>query len=133
MATSWFARSSPIRQTEEEVMNQPPRTLAPIEVGRANQHDVKIIWQDGHESVYPARALRLACPCAGCVDEVTGQRRITARAVPEDVKPLKVDLVGRYAISIQWSDFHRTGIYPFELLRKICPCCSSVQRTADSV
>ena len=92
---------------------------APKEITRANTNDLKIIWQDGHESVYRARELRLACPCAGCVDEVTGQRRITARAVPEDVKPLKIDLVGRYAISIQWSDLHRTGIYPFELLRKL--------------
>ena len=102
----------------------------PKEIARANSSDIKILWQDGHESVYPARALRLACPCAGCVDEVTGQRRITARAVPEDVKPLKIDLVGRYAISIQWSDLHRTGIYAFDYLKKQCPCCSSVQRPA---
>lgn len=95
------------------------RTPSPVEIGRANQHDIKIIWQDGRESVYQAKALRLACPCAGCVDEVTGQRRITARAVPDDVKPLKVELVGRYAMSVAWSDGHRTGIYPFELLRRL--------------
>lgn len=93
----------------------------PLEVGRANQYDVKVKWQDGHVSVYPARELRLACPCAGCVDEVTGQRRLTAKAVPEDVKPLKVELVGRYAISITWSDRHRTGIYAFDYLRKLGP------------
>ena len=32
----------------------------PKEVGRANAHDVKILWDDGHESVYIARDLRLA-------------------------------------------------------------------------
>ena len=94
----------------------------PREIGRANQHDIKVTWQDGHVSVYPARQLRLACPCAGCVDEVTGKRRLTAKAVPEDVEPLKVDLVGRYAVSVAWSDRHRTGIYAFDLLRKLCPC-----------
>lgn len=95
----------------------------PVDVGRANQHDVKIRWSDGHESVYPARQLRLACPCAGCVDEVTGRRRLIARSVPDDVHPLKIESVGRYAITVSWSDSHRTGIYSFDLLRKLCPCC----------
>ena len=99
----------------------------PAEIGRANQHDVKIRWQDGHESVYPARDLRLACPCAGCVDEMTGQLRLIASSVPQNVYPLKIDLVGRYAISIQWSDGHNTGIYAFDRLRKMCPCCSDKQ------
>ncbi|MBI3021550.1 MAG: DUF971 domain-containing protein [Candidatus Omnitrophica bacterium] len=99
-------------------------TAAPVEVGRANLHDVRIRWQDGHESVYPARELRLACPCAACIDEVTGAVRIIATSVPQNVVPLKIDLVGRYAISIQWSDGHSTGIYAFDYLRKRCPCCS---------
>jgi DUF971 family protein len=103
----------------------------PIEIGRANEHDVKVIWQDGHESVYPARALRLACPCAGCLDEVTGAIRLIATSLPEDVHPLKVDLVGRYAITIAWSDGHHTGIYPFELLRRMCPCCHILNRGYD--
>jgi DUF971 family protein len=92
-------------------------TAVPLEIGRANQHDVKIRWQDGRESIYPARALRMSCPCAGCVDEVTGQPRLTEHSVPQDVIPLRIDLVGRYAISITWSDGHNTGIYPFEMLR----------------
>jgi len=99
------------------------RMTVPIEIGRANQHDVKIRWQDGHESVYPARALRLACPCAGCVDEVTGVVRVVATSVPHDVHPLKIEPIGRYAITIHWSDGHHTGIYAFELLRTLCPCC----------
>ena len=95
----------------------------PIEIGRANQHDLKIIWQDGHESVFPARGLRLACPCASCVDEMTGEIRIIPSRIADDIRPLGVHLVGRYAISLDWSDGHRTGIYPFEFLRKRCPCC----------
>ncbi|PIQ83473.1 MAG: hypothetical protein COV75_07480 [Candidatus Omnitrophica bacterium CG11_big_fil_rev_8_21_14_0_20_63_9] len=95
----------------------------PREITRAGEHDVKIIWQDGHESVYPARALRLACPCAGCVDEMTGVVRLIDTSISHDVHPVKIDLVGRYAISITWSDSHRTGIYSFDLLRKLCSCC----------
>ena len=106
----------------------------PVEIGRANESDLKVTWQDGHVSVYPARWLRLRCPCAGCIDEVTGELVIMASEIPQDVKPLAVQLVGRYAITIQWSDGHRTGIYPFDLLRKVCPCprCREGRRSAIS-
>ena len=107
-------------------------TSIPVEVGRANQHDVRIVWQDGHVSVYPARELRLKCPCAGCVDEITGQMRVIASSIPQNVYPLKIDVVGHYAISIQWSDGHNTGIYAFDRLRRMCPCCSNTQQpTSD--
>ena len=96
----------------------------PTEIGRANQCDVKIRWKDRHESIYPARELRLACPCAGCIDEITGQVRVIATSIPQNVTPLKIDLIGRYAISIQWSDGHNTGIYSFERLRAMCPCAN---------
>ncbi len=95
-------------------------SLLPVEIGRANQHDVKITWQDGHVSVYPARALRLACPCAGCVDEMTGVVRLISTTIAADVHPEKLELVGRYAITIHWSDGHHTGFYSFDLLRKLC-------------
>jgi len=123
MATPWIVRPQPNPKTQETIMSQ-TRAPTPVEIGRANQHDVKITWQDGHESVYPARMLRLACPCAGCVDEVTGRRRLNEAHVAQDVRPLKLEVVGRYAISIQWSDGHATGIYAFDRLRKMCPCCT---------
>ena len=91
----------------------------PVEIARANQHDVKIIWQDGREQIYPARALRLACPCAGCVDEMTGAIRILPTNIPQDVHPVTISVVGRYAITIHWSDGHHTGIYTFAQLRKM--------------
>ena len=94
----------------------------PKEITRANQHDVKILWQDGHESLFPARELRLKCPCAGCVDEMTGKLRIIATSISQDVHPMKIEPVGRYAISLRWSDGHTTGIYSYDYLRKICPC-----------
>ena len=95
----------------------------PVEIGRANQHDVKMIWREGHVSVYPARELRLACPCAACVDEVTGHVRLIASSIAQTVRPVKIEVVGRYAIAIHWSDGHNTGIYSFERLRALCPCC----------
>ena len=38
------------------------------------------------------------------------------------LKMLNVESVGAYAIRIDWSDGHGSGIYSFEHLRSICKC-----------
>lgn len=81
-----------------------------------------IAWQDGHESAYTPRYLRLLCPCAGCIDEMTGRPILDPRSVPPDVYPLAINYVGRYALRFSWSDGHDTGLYTFEQLRRVCPC-----------
>jgi len=88
----------------------------PVEIGRANEHDIRIRWKSGEEVVFPARFLRLQCPCAGCIDEMTGQKILEDDAVPTDVHPEGIHPVGRYAIQIQWSDGHNSGIYTWERL-----------------
>ena len=95
------------------------------DIRQAGSSTLAITWSDGHESVYDVRALRLACGCATCVDEWSGEERIDPATVPDDVQPTQIRPVGRYAIQIDWSDGHTTGIYPFERLRGLCPCgCS---------
>lgn len=81
-----------------------------------------ITWGPEHVAHWPARTLRLACHCAVCRDEMTGRPLLDPLTVPEDVAPLAVELVGGYAIRIQWSDGHATGIYTFEQLLRECPC-----------
>ncbi|OHB75639.1 MAG: hypothetical protein A2Z34_03340 [Planctomycetes bacterium RBG_16_59_8] len=94
----------------------------PREIGRANLHDLKIVWNDGHESLYHSPTLRLLCPCAQCVDEMSGKRIIRPEQVAAEVHPAALSLVGRYALNIAWSDGHASGIYTFERLRECCPC-----------
>lgn len=84
--------------------------------------EIGVVWDDGHESFYPAHDLRCACPCAGCVDEMTGRKTLRDESVPQDVRAARITPVGRYAITILWSDGHDTGIYSFETLRRLCPC-----------
>ena len=81
-----------------------------------------IQWSDGHASIYAVRRLRLECKCAGCVDEWTRVKKIDESAIPEDIKPLRLEPVGRYAFRIDWSDGHGTGFYTFDHLRNLCEC-----------
>jgi ATP-binding protein involved in chromosome partitioning len=93
-----------------------------------------IEWdQAGHQALYPARHLRLACPCAACVEEMTGRPLLDPGTVRPDIRPVSVALVGGYGLRVQWSDGHGTGIYTFERLRRSCPCeaCRS-ERESDS-
>ena len=73
-------------------------------------------WPDGRVTRHPAFDLRTNCPCAVCVDEMTGRRLLDPARVPPDVNALSYARVGRYAVRFQWSDGHATGIYPYERL-----------------
>ncbi len=66
-----------------------------------------------------ARALRLACQCAGCVDELSGVSKIDPRRVPSDVRPIGMQPRGNYAVAVHWSDGHASSIYPFDAIRKL--------------
>jgi ATP-binding protein involved in chromosome partitioning len=83
--------------------------------------DVVVRWSDSHVSRFPQRALRGRCPCAECVDETTGVRRVGQAEVAADVHATDVRPVGRYAFQLVWSDGHQTGIYSFDYLRELDP------------
>jgi len=92
-----------------------PEEIGPTEDGAR----LRIRWKDGRVDEYEPRALRLACPCAGCVEEMTGRPILVPEMVPEGVYPEAIHYVGRYALQFVWSDRHSTGIYPFEYLRRL--------------
>ncbi len=91
---------------------------------------IHIEWDEGHHGYFPHRSLRAECPCASCVHEMTGQRMVTLDNVGEDIEALDHMTVGRYALQFLWSDGHDTGIYPYEMLRKICLCDECIKAKA---
>jgi DUF971 family protein len=96
--------------------------VVPTALGQDGPSALTIDWSNGHKGWHRVRDLRLACPCAQCVDEWTGEKTLVPDAVPESVRPLRIDPVGLYGIQIEWSDGHSTGIYTFETLGKLCSC-----------
>jgi DUF971 family protein len=91
---------------------------------------VLIEWDAEHRALYPARELRVACPCAACVDEMSGRGILNPATVPPDIRPLSLALVGAYGLRVQWSDGHGTGIYTFQRLLAACPCAGCRARRA---
>ena len=106
-----------------------PRAIRRLDDGET----IEIEWDDrGHVADFPARALRLACRCASCQEEMTGLPILDPTSVAHDVRALDLKLVGAYAVHFSWSDGHATGIYPWEYLLAICPCPACAARREAS-
>jgi DUF971 family protein len=101
-----------------------------VKVYVSTDEGVAITWSDGHASRYTFPYLRDNCPCAMCNDERLKKEANPQAAVAAAVLPMykprvtakAASAVGNYAIQIEFSDAHNTGIYSFGCLRELCPC-----------
>jgi DUF971 family protein len=94
-----------------------------------NQSILTIAWNDGHISALPFGLVRIACPCAECrgghdkmgaIPDVEVFDRAQAEGSLSQI--LNLEAVGSYAITIEWGDGHKAGIYTWRYLRALCPC-----------
>lgn len=109
---------------------------ADVKVRISTGAGVDVVWADQHGSHYDFAYLREQCPCAMCDDE--RQKKHEVKAPTDSGKspgfgaPLPMfkprptaraaKAVGNYALQIDFSDGHSTGIYSYDYLRTICPC-----------
>jgi len=73
-------------------------------------------WPDGTSARFDISSLRLACPCAGC----RSRHEQGLRSVPDDgqaVEAVNANVVGSYALGIEWRDGRCNSIYSFATLR----------------
>ena len=91
----------------------------PIGFHRRDARTLSVLWEDGHRDDLDVRDLRLACHCALCIEEMSGRPLLDPASVRPDVAPRTITSVGNYAITVNWSDGHSTGIYSFEYLRAL--------------
>ena len=102
-------------------------SFVPKRLNLKKDEKLEIEWQDGQKSVYGISYLRSMCPCAQCraLREEQRQRKSLLRVLPgnysQPLTAISAELVGNYALRIDWSDEHGTGIYSFEYLRDITP------------
>ena len=91
----------------------------PLGFGDLGLPQFEITWSDGQKSSFVSRNLRLACPCASCVNEVTGERTLKAERIPANLTVIGAAPVGRYALQLLFSDGHATGLFAYDYLRKL--------------
>jgi DUF971 family protein len=98
------------------------RPMRPIDLQQIGT-ELAIKWDDQTESFVSLEALRRACPCAGCKGEtdVMGNLYIGPKKSfrPESFQLKGFAHVGGYAIQPQWADGHSTGLYSFEMLKRL--------------
>lgn len=85
-------------------------------------NDLAVSWNDDTETFIALEFLRYNCPCAACGGEpdVLGNvDRPHVTYVAESFEMVRFDVVGGYAIQPKWRDGHNTGIYTFQLLRRL--------------
>jgi ATP-binding protein involved in chromosome partitioning len=106
----------------------------PVEIVGLLRSTITITWEDEHQTAYGARELRLRCRCAHCIEEMTGQPLLDPEKVPSNVRARGINLVGQYAIQIDWSDGHNSGIFNFRDLRANCPCkdCDALRKAGKT-
>lgn len=97
----------------KKATTEPPQSI------EVNEKQEFLIAWPGVLAVVPSLRLRDACPCAGCIEEGTGRKLLVTATIPSDIRPLEVRPVGSYAVQIQWSDGHGSGIYSWETLRRL--------------
>lgn len=99
----------------------------------AGNGNLGVQWADGHFSAYPYQYLRDRCPCATCAGKAPAPH---APPSPfpmfgvSKLKPVRAELVGRYALQVFWNDGHSSGIYAFDHLRELCPCAECAAQQA---
>ena len=109
----------------------------PTRLNLKKDEKLEIEWRDGRRSTYSITYLRSMCPCAVCKGVRGGYeghppaigtatpKKTSLTILPGNystpLSALKAELVGNYALRIDWSDNHGSGIYSFEYLREISP------------
>ncbi|HBH52797.1 MAG TPA: DUF971 domain-containing protein [Planctomycetaceae bacterium] len=81
-------------------------------------------WPDGQRGTVTWKTLRDRCPCAVCRvarAETTPLPDLPVLSLAE-ARPLRataMNPVGNYAYQVDFNDGHRSGIFPFDLLRQL--------------
>lgn len=84
--------------------------------------ELALAWSDGQENYIKLQTLREACPCASCQGEPDAMGRVMKPKVVHTARSfqaIRMQLVGGYALQLTWGDGHSSGIYPFDLLRRL--------------
>lgn len=96
----------------------------PVKIIEESDREISIVWDDNTETRYRAADLRRACPCAGCINEWTGEKVLVDATISDDMTFKGISVVGRYALNFHFSDGHDSGIFSFAFLKRFSDAAS---------
>jgi len=88
---------------------------AVIDVVLERERELRIEYDDGVTCAFPLLDLRRACPCATCRSQRDADRPAYDGTT---ISAVGAEMHGNWGLSIEWSDGHSTGIYPWTHLRE---------------
>jgi DUF971 family protein len=112
-----------------------PAAPIPVKIDLKKDERLLVEWPGRRVGNYSLSYLRTMCPCALCRTVRSGsnphdliqqpKKKTSLNILPGNfAEPLKVvsaEMVGNYALRLEWSDGHGSGIYSFAYLYEICP------------
>ncbi len=87
-------------------------SLKITEIWQEDEKTLCVEWADRKVHRFDVVQLRKNCPCAECQ---TSKKQESL----EKIRPQEIHSVGNYALKIIYSDYHSSGIYTYEYLRKL--------------
>jgi len=106
---------------EVSKINYSKKNSAPSFAFDSEEHIIKVIdpmeGEDIIRNLIPSD-LRKECKCAECVEELTGRQLLRPQDVSDTIKPINMSPCGNYALSVDWSDGHRS-LYPYKQIRSL--------------
>jgi DUF971 family protein len=105
-----------ISNAENSVQDAVPVSL------KGSEESLSIEWSDGLRQQIRWSRLRDACPCATCRQKQSEPPPLLNILSPQEAAPVRavsMRPVGHYAYQISFTDGHNTGIYEFDLLRRL--------------
>lgn len=95
----------------------------PTQIKKIDNTALRVQWSDGKVSEIALTKLRDECPCANCKGESVMFESYIPIKTPFKAAGYyeidRIEVMGNYAISIKWKDGHDTGIYTWDILRKL--------------
>jgi len=81
--------------------------------------EITVTYADETSTVVNNYALRTSCPCAVCVNELTGEKVLNDADIRPDIAPKQIKAVGNYALQVVWNDGHDSGLFSWDFIRAV--------------
>jgi ATP-binding protein involved in chromosome partitioning len=91
--------------------------IRPDQIDQISTDVLMITWNNGKKCIYRTRVLRDNCPCALCREEREDKNPLKVLKNNRSLVELKSwRWIGNYAIGLEWTDAHDSGIYTYDFL-----------------